>query len=258
MFGRKSAGRARLDLPARGNRPALDDGASVRPGSLKHVAGTAVSARPMMGESILSDRNSTAARASDRAFLGTALHAPAPGRLEVLRDVIVLVGPDGAIDAIHPGASGDGMAAAARHRTAGTLRTLEPDQYLLPGMVDLHVHAPQWPQLGLALDEPLEVWLQKYTFPLEARYADLDFATAVYESLVDGLLANGTTTVMYYASIHLPATRALADICLRRSQRALIGRVSMDDPAQCPRRRRPRRTPARSSPMCSPCRAIGG
>jgi guanine deaminase len=51
---------------------------------------------------------------------------------------------------------------------------------------------------------------------------------------VDGLLANGTTTVMYYASIHLPATRALADICLRRSQRALIGRVSMDDPAQCP------------------------
>jgi guanine deaminase len=100
-------------------------------------------------------------------------------------------------------------------------------------LVDLHVHAPQWPQLGMALDLPLEDWLQT-SFPLEARYADLDYARTVYESLVDGLLANGTTTAMYYATIHLPATQALADICLAKSQRALIGRVAMDDPAQCP------------------------
>jgi guanine deaminase len=48
------------------------------------------------------------------------------------------------------------------------------------------------------------------------------------------LLANGTTTALYFASIHLPATERLADICLRRGQRALIGRVAMDDPTQCP------------------------
>ena len=88
--------------------------------------------------------------------------------------------------------------------------------------------------LGKALDVPLEIWLRKYTFPLEARYADIDFAAPVYESLVDGLLANGTTTVLYFATIHLPATKLLADICLRRGQRALIGRVAMDDPEQCP------------------------
>jgi guanine deaminase len=76
--------------------------------------------------------------------------------------------------------------------------------------------------------------LQKFTFPLEARYADADYAAAVYRSLVDGLLANGTTTALYYASIHLPATRTLADICLERFQRALIGRVAMDHPDQCP------------------------
>jgi guanine deaminase len=70
--------------------------------------------------------------------------------------------------------------------------------------------------------------------PLEARYADLRFAQSMYESLVDGLLANGTTTALYFASIHLPATQKLADICLRRSQRALIGRVAMDNPEQCP------------------------
>ena len=101
-------------------------------------------------------------------------------------------------------------------------------------MIDLHVHAPQWPQLGLALDRPLEEWLQACTFPLEARYADPAFAQSVYESLVDALLANGTTTALYYATIHLPATQRLADICLQRGQRALIGRVAMDDTGQCP------------------------
>ena len=171
--------------------------------------------------------------APSRAFLGTALHTPVRGEFEVLRDVVIRV-ESGAIVGLHPQASAEGRAAIARHEAAGTLRTLGPAEYLLPGLVDLHVHAPQWPQLGLALDEPLEVWLQQFTFPLEARYADLEFASEQYEALVAGLLANGTTTAVYFASIHLPATCLLADICLRRQQRALIGRVAMDHPEQCP------------------------
>ena len=140
----------------------------------------------------------------------------------------------GAIRAIHRTDCPQTGAVAARHRAEGTLVTLEKGQYFLPGLVDLHVHAPQWPQLGLALDLPLEEWLQACTFPLEARYADTGYAREVYESLVDGLLANGTTTAVYFGTIHLAATQVLADICLRRSQRALIGRVAMDDPGQCP------------------------
>jgi guanine deaminase len=172
--------------------------------------------------------------ATDRAFLGTALHAPVRGELDVLRDVVIVVGTDGAIKAIHTQGSRDGVDIATRHAAAGTLVRFEQGQYLLPGLVDLHVHAPQWPQLGKALDQPLEIWLQTFTFPLEARYSDLGFAETAYESLVDGLIANGTTTALYYATIHLPATRKLADICLRKPQRALIGRVAMDDPDQCP------------------------
>jgi guanine deaminase len=166
--------------------------------------------------------------------LGTALHAPVRGQLEVLRDALIVVGADGRISGVHLGDSPDTgrlvEGFAAMHR----LVTLGPDQCLLPGLVDLHVHAPQWPQLGKALDLPLEKWLQVHTFPLEARFADVHYAQSVYESLVDGLLANGTTTALYFASIHLPATRVLAEICLRRSQRALIGRVAMDDLQQCP------------------------
>lgn len=170
----------------------------------------------------------------DRAFRGDALHTPARDRVELLRDAVLEVDAAGTIRAIHPRESPQTDAVAARHRALGTLVILERGQYLLPGLIDLHVHAPQWPQLGLALDLPLEEWLQACTFPLEARYVNTQYAQSVYESLVAALLANGTTTAMYFATIHLAATRTLADVCLRRSQRALIGRVAMDDPTQCP------------------------
>jgi guanine deaminase len=171
---------------------------------------------------------------SRRAFLGNALHTPTRGRIEFLAGALIEVDDAGVIQAIHGADAPQAAAVAARHRTAGSLVTLAQNEYLLPGLVDLHVHAPQWPQLGLALDLPLEEWLQACTFPLEARYADTDYARRVYESLVEALLANGTTTAVYFGTIHLAATRILADICLRRSQRALIGRVAMDDPDQCP------------------------
>jgi len=170
----------------------------------------------------------------ERAFLGTALHTPVQGQLEVLREALIVVGGDGAIRAIHRREEAATQREARRFADRGELITFGSDQYLLPGLVDLHVHAPQWPQLGKALDLPLEEWLQAYTFPLESRYADPAYARTVYESLVDGLLANGTTTALYFATLHLPATQILADICLRRSQRALVGRVAMDDPQQCP------------------------
>jgi guanine deaminase len=174
------------------------------------------------------------ATSRERAFLGTALHTPMQGQLEALHEALIVVGSDGAIQAIHRREAAGTQREARRFATRGELITLGSDQFLLPGLVDLHVHAPQWPQLGKALDLPLEQWLQAYTFPLESRYADPAYAQTVYESLVDGLLANGTTTALHFGTIHLPATQILADICLRRSQRALVGRVAMDDPEQCP------------------------
>jgi guanine deaminase len=170
---------------------------------------------------------------SQRAFLGDVLHTPERGRVEFLPGHLIEVDATGVIQSIHGKDTPEAAAAAERHRAAESLVTLKKNEYLLPGLVDLHVHAPQWPQLGLALDRPLEEWLQACTFPLEARYADTDYARQVYESLVATLLANGTTTAMYFGTIHLAATQTLADICLKRSQRALIGRVAMDNPDQC-------------------------
>ena len=90
--------------------------------------------------------------------------------------------------------------------SADTVVRLRPSQRLLPGLVDTHIHAPQWPQLGTGLDIPLERWLFEYTFPLEARYADTEFASSVWNHMVPTLLSHGTTTAVYFATVHEAAT----------------------------------------------------
>lgn len=55
-------------------------------------------------------------------------------------------------------------------------------------------------------------WLNKYTFPAEMRYSDVQHAEHVYPHLVQRLLANGTTTAVYYATIHLEATKKLVEV----------------------------------------------
>jgi len=165
-------------------------------------------------------------------IVGTFFHAPTPDRLEVLADVLILVDATGTITSVL--GPDDPSRAATEAALGDRLRRLPAGHYGLPGLVDLHIHAPQYPQLGLALDEPLEVWLGKYTFPLEARYADLEFASERYSVLVADLLATGTTTALYFATQDLAATKLLADICLDQGQRALVGKVVMDDPTACP------------------------
>lgn len=105
---------------------------------------------------------------------------------------------------------------------------------LLPGFIDLHIHAPQWPQLGTGYDVPLDEWLFEYTFPIESKCADIGHARQVWDSMVPTLLANGTTTAVYYGSTHVEATTALAEACIRYGQRAWVGRTAMDHPEGTP------------------------
>ncbi|XP_069675243.1 guanine deaminase-like [Periplaneta americana] len=106
--------------------------------------------------------------------------------------------------------------------------TLGEGEFVMPGLVDTHIHAPQYPNAGLGYDKQLLDWLQIYTFPLEKKYSDLDFATKVYEAIVKKTLANGTTTATYFATIHLSSSEVLADIVARLGQRAFIGKVNMN------------------------------
>lgn len=169
-----------------------------------------------------------------KTLVGTFVHAPTADGIEILEDALVAVGADGVIASVI--ALGDPSHATlkAEASRAGRLVSTPAGSMILPGFVDLHIHAPQYPQLGKALDVPLEVWLQRHTFPLEARYADAGFAERIYDGLVGDLLDNGTTTAVYFATIHEEATRRLVDICLMKGQRAFIGKVAMDNPEECP------------------------
>ncbi|CCW59607.1 unnamed protein product [Phytomonas sp. EM1] len=171
-----------------------------------------------------------------RVFCGTIFEAPEPNRLSVLKNALILVNSDGVIEKVlsrteHPDEYDRLLSVAkAEH----SLTELSCGQYFMPGFVDLHVHAPQWPQLGKAMDCPLELWLHKYTFPLEAKYSDIEFAAKAYNSLVEALLANGTTCVAYFATAHVESSLLLAKICLEKGQRAVVGRVALDLPSECP------------------------
>ena len=162
-------------------------------------------------------------------FTGRVMQTPNRHELEIGDRVFEV--DSGLIVAAHDGGTDAADAAIAGAETVTRL----PDTWVLfPGFVDLHIHAPQWPQLGTALDLPLEQWLFRHTFPCEARFSDIDFARAVYADLVRTLLHHGTTTAVYYSSIHREATIELARACATHGQRAFVGRVAMDHPEGTP------------------------
>ncbi|WP_114389541.1 guanine deaminase [Notoacmeibacter marinus] len=169
-----------------------------------------------------------------KTLRATGFHAPVCGEVDSFADGLIAIDGNGVIEAVHRPGEPDYDKALRAATEGGALVDLPDGAILLPGFVDLHIHAPQYPQLGNALDVPLEVWLQSHTFPLEARYADLAFARRSYTVLVDDLLASGTTTAVYYGTIHDEANRLLADLCIEKGQRAFVGKVAMDNPAECP------------------------
>ncbi|BBM67163.1 guanine deaminase [Vibrio alfacsensis] len=168
------------------------------------------------------------------ALQGDMFHCPIKGEFEYLSDALILIDLNGNIAATYQPCDAEYALARDELKLAGKLTELAKGQYLLPGLVDLHCHAPQWPQAGKGLDLPLYDWLQNYTFPLENRYTDLDFAKEVYGDVTKTLLANGTTSAVYFASIHREPTELLAQTCLDVGQRAFVGKVNMDNAEQCP------------------------
>ncbi|XP_032297138.1 guanine deaminase isoform X1 [Coturnix japonica] len=98
----------------------------------------------------------------------------------------------------------------------------------MPGLVDTHIHAPQYLFAGTRVDLPLLQWLTTYTFPTEAKYKESDFAEEVYTRVVRRTLKNGTTTACYFATIYTDTSLLLADIIDKFGQRAFVGKVCMD------------------------------
>ncbi|KAJ1985146.1 hypothetical protein H4R34_000223 [Dimargaris verticillata] len=109
-----------------------------------------------------------------------------------------------------------------------TVIRLSGTQFLLPGFIDTHTHASQFANMGTGYDMPLLQWLDRYTFPEEAKFADSDYAGRVYDAAVAQFVQCGTTTAVYFGTIHTNSCCRLVDIVRRRGQRAWVGKVNMD------------------------------
>jgi guanine deaminase len=99
---------------------------------------------------------------------------------------------------------------------------------IIPGFVDMHLHAPQFQNMGLGLDEELLQWLDKYTFPEEAKYSNEEYAKRLYTNLAKELWRNGTTRVVLFSTIHRNGTEVLMDVMNRAGIGAYVGKVNMD------------------------------
>jgi guanine deaminase len=103
---------------------------------------------------------------------------------------------------------------------------------IIPGLSDLHLHAPQYPNIGLGLDLELLDWLDTYTFPEESKYKDIEYAKKAYQTFVDDLAKTATTRASIFATLHTDMTLLLMDLLEQKKICAYVGKVGMD--RNCP------------------------
>lgn len=149
---------------------------------------------------------------------GNIIHAPQFGTLEMIPNGYLVL-EDGVLAE---------CCAALPQRYAGLPVTDYGNALIMPSFADLHLHAPQYPMLGMGMDLPLLEWLDAYTFRTEARFADLDYAGRVYRQLAQDLISSGTTRVSAFASRHTDAALVLMEELERAGVAGYVGKVNMD------------------------------
>lgn len=133
----------------------------------------------------------------------------------------------------------NGYAVCENGRCAGVFRKL-PDCYhgvacydyegklIIPGLVDLHAHAPQYPFRGLGMDLELIDWLNTHTFAEEAKYADMEYADRAYDIFIEDFRNSATVRACIFGTIHAQATLLLMRKLESAGLKAYVGKVNMD------------------------------
>ncbi len=140
--------------------------------------------------------------------------------------------PDGLL-AVGPGPSGTEVvqAVGSYRELAGRFAATDvehlPGRIIAPGFLDLHVHYPQIDMIGSPASGLLP-WLENYTFPQEARFAEPAHAAQVAEFFLGELLRNGVTTALAFATSHPQSVDAFFSAAARRGLRMITGKVLQD------------------------------
>ena len=157
------------------------------------------------------------------------LYTREKNRFEVLENGYVAVDDDGCV--IGVAADISHLAPHGSHLEDAEVTDFG-DRLLIPAMNDLHVHAPQYRNQGIAMDMELLPWLQQYTFPEEMKFADTGYAERMYRRFVRDLWRFGTMRACVFATIHTESTRLLMRLFQEAGMGALVGKVAMN--RNCP------------------------
>jgi guanine deaminase len=106
------------------------------------------------------------------------------------------------------------------------------DKLIMPGLTDLHIHAPQFGFRGLGMDLELLDWLERRAFPEEAKFRDLEYARLSYGLFVEALRRGPSTRLCVFATVHPEATMLLQDLLEESGLVTRVGKLSMD--RNCP------------------------
>jgi guanine deaminase len=153
------------------------------------------------------------------------------GQAHIERDALVLVDEHAKIAAL--GAYAEIFSKQPAEQQAQITSVLKhfPNKLLAPGFIDCHVHYPQLDVIGSPA-EGLLPWLEKYTFPHETRFHDIDYAKEVASFFFDELARNGVTTAMTFSTSHRTSVDAAFAEAERRRLRFITGKCLMD--RHCP------------------------
>ena len=102
------------------------------------------------------------------------------------------------------------------------------DELIIPGLTDLHIHAPQYTFRASGMDLELLDWLNTYAFPQEARYENLEFARSAYSIFAEDMKKSPNTRACIFGTLHVPATELLMELMDKTGLKTMIGKVNMD------------------------------
>lgn len=126
----------------------------------------------------------------------------------------------------------DGLSCGVFDRIPNEYKGFELHDYgdclVIPGMVDLHIHAPQHAFRGMGMDYELIEWLNTQTFPEEARYKDIEYAERAYSIFAEDMKKSATTRACIFATVHRAATEILMDLMEKSGLVTYVGKVNMD------------------------------
>ena len=163
-----------------------------------------------------------------KAYRASLLRFDDAGAAVFDTDGLLVTGPDATgRRVVQAAGSHDALAARYAHVPVERL----PGRILAPGFLDLHIHYPQTDVIGSPA-EGLLPWLEHYTFPHEARFAEADYAADVAGFFVDELARNGVTTALTFATSHPSSVNALFTEARRRGLRLITGKCLQD--RHCP------------------------